>query len=283
MENSHGLGEQIDESALLYFETPFARRLCLLQRLRPIGGWRRFVGEVGEIILGVLIALALGAVASAIGWRLEVAQARRALSVELGELIGQGVERIGFSPCVERRLDELAQMVDAAASTGRLPRLGDIRAPSFRTWPHGVGVGIVNSGAAAHFDPEELGAISQMNEFFVLLGELNKRELDAWTKLYTLVGPGRTLLPDEATDLRRAIGEARLVNRWLSLVAIRAMQTVVAYRIRFYGAAAREYVQRSPSDLAICGPIGPNAPAHYGQAPLYNAIERALNTPVTRP
>jgi hypothetical protein len=255
----------------------------LLRKLRPIGGWRVFFGEVGVIILGVLIALGLGAVADEIGWRIEVSQARGALSLELGESIGQAVERTRFSPCVEQRLDQLAQVVDEAASTGRLPPSGDIQFPSFRTWPHGVGDGIVNSEAAAHFDRDELAAISSMNEFFAIMGELNKRELDVWTRLYVLVGPGRTLLPAEAADLRLAIGEARLVNRRLALSGIRAKQTADAYGLLYDVAAGREYVERPLPEFAICRPIGSTPPPHYGQAPMPHIIERALSTPVRRP
>jgi hypothetical protein len=256
---------------------------ALLRKLGPRRGWRHFAGEVGVIILGVLIALGLGAIANEIGWRNEVRQARRALSLELGEAMGQVVERTRFSPCVEHRLDQIAQLVDEAALAGRLPPLGDIGAPSFRTWPHGVWDSIVNSQAAAHFDREELGAISSIYEFVVILGQVNRRELDVWTRLYTVVGPGRKMLPAEAADLRQAIGEARLVNRSLALTGIRAKQTAEAYGVPFDAAAGREYVERPLSEFAICRPIGPNAPHHYGQAPLYNIIERALGTPVTRP
>jgi hypothetical protein len=255
----------------------------LLRVLKPVGGWRNFLGEVGVIILGVLIALGLGAVASDIGWRIEVAQARHALSLELGESVGQVVERMRFSPCVERRLDQIAEIVDEAAATGRLRRVGDIYAPSFRSWPHGVGEGIVNSAAAPHFDREELNAISSLNEFFAILGEVNQRELDVWTKLYSIVGPGRAFLPAEATDVRLAIGEARLMNRRIALHGIRAKQTAEAYGISYEAAFTRTAEQRPLLEFAICRPIDPNPPPRYGQAPLTNIIERTLRKPVSRP
>jgi hypothetical protein len=197
------------------------------------------------------------------------------------------VERIRFAQCVEDRLDRIAQVVDEAAVAGRLPPLGDIGSPAFRSWPHGVGDGIVGSEVAAHFDRDELTALSQLNEFFAILGELNKRELDVWTRLYTLVGPGRTFLPGEAAELRLAIGEARLVHRRLALSGIRAAQTADAYRLPY--ATGPEYIRhirRRRSDFPICGPIAPIAPdarLRYGQAPLHDIINRALARPVTRP
>jgi hypothetical protein len=257
--------------------------LKLLRGVKPTGGWRSFVGELGVIILGVLIALGLGAVATEIGWRIEVGQARRALGLELGESMGQVVERMRFSPCVEGRLDEIARIVDEAASTGRLGPLGDIHTPPFRSWPHGVGDGIVTSEAAAHFGREELGAISSLNEFFAILGEVNQRELDVWTRLYSLVGPGRTLLTAEAADLRLAIGEARLMNRRLALSGIRAKQTAEVFGVSYDAAFVRAAEQRPLPTFPICQPIDLNAPARYGQAPLPNVIENTLRKPVRRP
>lgn len=259
------------------------RRLTSVTSLKPTDGWRKFVGEVGVIILGVLIALGLGAVASDLGWRAEVEQSRRALGHELSESMGQVIERIRFSPCVEKRLDDIARIVDDAASTGRLRPVGDIGAPAFRSWPHGIGDGIVASGAAAHFEQEELGAISSLNEFFDILGEVNQRELDVWTRLYSLVGPGRELLPDEAADLRRAIGEARLMNRRITLHGMRAMQTAHAYRVVYENGDARAALNKRRDEFAICRPINPNPPPRYGQAPLPDVVERTWRKPVRRP
>ena len=45
-----------------------------LHRLRPRDGWRVFIGEVGVIVLGVLIALVAQQVASNWQWRQDVAR-----------------------------------------------------------------------------------------------------------------------------------------------------------------------------------------------------------------
>jgi hypothetical protein len=55
----------------------------------------------------------------ALRWRAEVAETRRRLSVGPGALMGQEF-RARTSICVERRLDELAAVVDDAARKGRL-------------------------------------------------------------------------------------------------------------------------------------------------------------------
>src|SRR4051794_11189569 len=42
--------------------------------------WRKFLREIGGIVIGVLIALALGAVATEIGWAIDVRAAKGALA-----------------------------------------------------------------------------------------------------------------------------------------------------------------------------------------------------------
>src|SRR6476661_10863204 len=98
---------------------------------------RKMLRDVGEIVLGVLFALALGAVASEIGWMLEIRQARSAIANELGEIIGQGRERGRADRCIESRLDAIGAVIDGAAEDGRLPATGTIGDPMFRTWSTG--------------------------------------------------------------------------------------------------------------------------------------------------
>src|SRR5436309_9326326 len=91
---------------------------------KPLHGWRALVGEVGIIVVGVLIALGAEQVVEAIHWTREVASAREALGYEIADSVGQGYEREHIYDCVEQRLDTLAAIVDKAADTGRLPPLG---------------------------------------------------------------------------------------------------------------------------------------------------------------
>ena len=94
---------------------------------------RAFAREFAGIVLGVLIALALGAVAAAIGWQIDAIDARRALALELGEILGQAQERVIARDCIEQRLDTVATVLDQAAVTGQLPPLGEIGNPPRRT------------------------------------------------------------------------------------------------------------------------------------------------------
>src|SRR3954454_24229845 len=93
---------------------------------RKLAKRRKFLREIGSIVIGVLIALSLGAIATEIGWAIDVQAAKGALAEELGEMRGQGRERDRLSPCVERKLDAIGAILTEADKTGRLPPIGPI-------------------------------------------------------------------------------------------------------------------------------------------------------------
>ena len=89
---------------------------------RSLAKRRKFLRGIGEIVLGVLIALTLGAVATEIGWLIDVRNAKNAIAEELGEILGQGRERVRIYPCVERKLTAIGGILDEAAPEMRRMR-----------------------------------------------------------------------------------------------------------------------------------------------------------------
>ena len=78
----------------------------------PINGWRVFWGEVGIIVLGVLIALGAQQVVEAINWKREVAGFRDAVREEVNLDLGTYPYRARQKPCITARLDELQRWLD---------------------------------------------------------------------------------------------------------------------------------------------------------------------------
>lgn len=76
---------------------------------RPLHGWREFAGEVGIIVIGVLIALGAQQVAEAMQWRSQVGAFRAAVRQEVGWDLGTEVYRSREDGCVKARLDQLEQ------------------------------------------------------------------------------------------------------------------------------------------------------------------------------
>src|SRR6185437_17141708 len=74
---------------------------------KPLHGWREFLGEVGIIVVGVLIALTAEQVVEQLHWRHAVSMQRQALHKELRGDLSTASYRLLQEPCISRRLTEL--------------------------------------------------------------------------------------------------------------------------------------------------------------------------------
>lgn len=85
----------------------------------PLNGWRVFWGEVGIIVLGVLLALGAQQVVEALSWRGQVRDFRAAVDRELGENLSIYEIRLRQNDCVSRRLAEVERLL--AIPDGQTP------------------------------------------------------------------------------------------------------------------------------------------------------------------
>src|SRR4051794_15624621 len=79
---------------------------------KPLRGWREFVGEVGIIVLGVLIALGAQELVESWQWRQEVRAERASLTEEVSDSLSIIAVRTAQVPCVDRRLAEIRSILD---------------------------------------------------------------------------------------------------------------------------------------------------------------------------
>lgn len=91
---------------------------------KPAHNWRELLREIGVIVIGVLIALVAEQIVEILHWRSEVAHARSGLSQEFSGDIAVADERTRLAPCFPVRIQQIASILDTAASTGRLPPVG---------------------------------------------------------------------------------------------------------------------------------------------------------------
>jgi hypothetical protein len=243
---------------------------------KPLHGWRAFAGEVGIIVIGVLIALGAEQVVEAMHWRGQVTEAERAMSFELGDSIGQSIERQRLNPCIERRLDEIGQVLDGADKTGRLPPLGAIGAAPYRTWIRGSWDSTRQGQTASHFSRRELTNLGAVYGFIDKIDAMVTPEQQVWAQLGAISGPGRPIGSAEIASLRSAEAQARLLHRLTTIAGIRARQIAEDARIRSDAGVVREYTEKHLSDYDICKPIPPQVSRSYRYAPLENSVERVI-------
>ena len=250
---------------------------------KPLHGWRAFAGEVAIIVLGVLIALGAEQVVETIHWQQRLHDSDRALELELGESVGQAIVRVRENPCVEQRLDWLAVVVDQAAASKHLPPIGRVPPPIYFSWPSSAWQSMVSGDIANHEDREKLQALSGAYDYIADINQLQRREIDVWTNVYQLVGPGRDFSDTDAASARAAISEARSVNRMISLGAARTVQILKIYDIPYDPGSVRLYTDdKSRERAGRCKPMGAQE-AHYGEAPFKGAVEQVLANPLVKP
>lgn len=152
-------------------------------RFRPVNGWRVFFGEVGVIVLGVLIALGIGVIADMVRWRLRAAEFGQAIRGEIAINAGVHEERALVQPCIARRLEQVDRLLRLARRTGRLPDIGEIGRPpirplAFDSWELASG-----SEALLYFDPEEVKAFSLHYGQMASSDDSVHAEQEAWSAL----------------------------------------------------------------------------------------------------
>jgi len=103
---------------------------------KPLHGWREFAGEVGIIVVGVLIALGAEQVVEMAHWRAEVREFRTAENAELAHNLAAFRYRLIQGNCVARRIADLQRWEDSSRVGKTEPLHTEIGRPSlivFRT------------------------------------------------------------------------------------------------------------------------------------------------------
>jgi hypothetical protein len=190
---------------------------------KPLHGWREFAGEVGIIVIGVLIALGAEQVVETLHWRQVAAAGRESVDDEIQGEYFEASEMVIAQPCIDEQLRMLEAAVLAPGPYRPVPLYTEgqrnfvFRAPS-RAWSHEIWDSISNDGTAAHFDREtRLGLAS----IFGLVDYLRDKNTAAESLQQRLAALGRPIQPDAAAraGLVADIEQARSLYALIALVS----------------------------------------------------------------
>lgn len=186
---------------------------------KPLHGWRAFVGEVGIIVLGVLIALTFEQFAEEIHWYHAVRQAHAEISAETGTANRFFAFRVAAEPCIGKRLDSISQVIENVAAHKQTGRIGSV-GPD-------IGNGISDSTWQAqrasqtltHFDQSELNLLGFYYHQLDSVADAVFREDAAWSELRVLEGDPSRLGPEDVAVLRRSLQHARFENYLIGIIS----------------------------------------------------------------
>jgi hypothetical protein len=180
---------------------------------KPLHGWRAFVGEVGIIVLGVLIALAAEQFVDGLQWRTKVKRAETAMRLELAEDDApQAYARLLIAGCLD---EEIARIHDRA---GHVP-IKDLRAwvaayaPPVRSWDSEAWKAVLGSDVGNHMGAERLVAWSKPYRLVPALNDYNSHEREIAVDLHDALSPNDDQSPADLNALRRDAGQLRDLNR----------------------------------------------------------------------
>lgn len=183
-----------------------------LDRFRPLHGWRAFIGEVGVIVLGVLIAL--GAQQAVERWQdaSDVRAFRTTIDHEIGLNLFIYQIRMQGSACEQKRIADLLEWVEASRDGQILPPiqpgLPDTLTPYRSAW---------DNRNAQVFDNLAAKTAQKYAEFYDELKnntELMQKDTDAWVTLRRYAIPGPVTL-DDRREMYRQLRVLRSINRAL--------------------------------------------------------------------
>lgn len=227
-----------------------------IHRPKAAKTWGEFGIEIGTIVCGILIALTLEQVVQFIHERNLAAETRERVRVEVAENVGEAIRRLRRQDCVERRLAEIAALLDRYEGGTPLPAPIWIGNPSVWLIEDSVWRSAGNSGHANLLEPAEQAAFddiyAQLDEF-----EANQhREQSAWAQLRMLESL-RVLTPQAEFGLRAALQQARFAA-WYARINVGQLEArlsppaasgVVAR------AAAVAVADRNPGVGTVCYPL----------------------------
>lgn len=182
-------------------------------------GWRNFLREVGIIVLGVLIALIVGEVATAVRQRVEARRSMDAIRADMIDNSSTFEIALVVVPCAQRRLDALADELALARKVGRLRKIGEIGRPPTSTFRSGSWASAVANRDSLFLNKAE---VADLTDYHDLLGsyQVNRDESSlAWARLGVLSNAPGPIDDNTLAAASQGIAELRYRTRMVGVMA----------------------------------------------------------------
>lgn len=203
---------------------------------KPLHGWRAFVGEVGIIVVGVLIALGAEQVAEGWRWHERAEEGRERLKAEIGHEFLLMQEREAVGDCVDSQLNNLEKLVLLSGSKlkpavlyseNQPPGLISeyvIRTPS-RSWSDSAWQSIISEGLPEHLTLREREYLPIHYSQMARISAANHDEDLALGELRALSKPMQLDAGVRSAFIRMIEGE-RARNRFMANGSVQMIATV---------------------------------------------------------
>jgi hypothetical protein len=198
---------------------------------KPLHGWRAFTGEVGIIVIGVLIALGAQQLVENWQWRSEVRETDQRLVREMQLDLADAYERFAIDPCLRPRLGELRDQLLTTGehwSGSRASLANDVYRSGFpsvyrtpdRPWRQASWRTALNGETLGHFSAKRVQEFSALHDTLDELYQTQAQEVDAASSLGDLAFAGPISAIDRRANLKTVTRLDALDARMLFLARL---------------------------------------------------------------
>jgi hypothetical protein len=198
---------------------------------KPLHGWREFAGQVGIIVLGVLIALGAQKFADSFQQQSDADDARHAVRGELEVNMARLASRAAQKDCVEKRMGEIQLLLDSAAQNPLINTPGWVGRPQYWSMQTVRWEAISQGGRAALLPADELAAYGALYSWMGNINGVMTTEQADWARLRTLEHMS-SLTPQMIFELNATLEDARYSNWRIKRWMMQMRPTEVRLRLR---------------------------------------------------
>ena len=221
---------------------------------RPLHAWREFVGEVGIIVIGVLIALGAGQLVDDWNWRGSVEAHRKALDEDVFSLWQSLSARVVLQGCIDKRLKDIEVVFQRHKRGLPLDIVAPIGRPAALKAKQNALRMATADGALSHMNFSDRQAYFDVAGSFEAFAPLAWEERESWRVLQGLNEPA-SLTAADWSELRKAYRDAVDSNRIMkfNLVAGTPDLWLTAFA-KFPRFSPNDEVLRMPFVHELCQP-----------------------------
>ena len=175
---------------------------------KPLHGWREFSGEVGIIVIGVLIALGAEQLVERLNDRAVARDTRAAITSEVNVDLAGVVRRRNAEPCILRRLAELQGLLVTWSRSGQFDTPRWISAPPATTIELARFDAAASAGRLTLLTGDEQYRIGSVVNFLRDFKGIQNEERMIWGRLRALDAGAGALSALDRAQLRLSLQDA---------------------------------------------------------------------------
>lgn len=191
---------------------------------KPLHGWREFFGEVGIIVVGVLIAIGAEQAVEAWHWHEVVSSEREVLDQDVADQWESMVGRADMQPCVDARLTEIGTVLARHDAGKPLGRLGPVGRPMYFGNQSAVWQMAVADQSFAHMSVAMRRRYTAVQGSVAIFDQTTDAEKPAWLALQQ-INHADHLSPTAWDDVRKAYDAAVDANAVLERALVTNAKT----------------------------------------------------------